>query len=168
MKMQKMKEEREEERAKFEQEIEAIRQQNMHTPTSDYQEDTDNDPRQSRTYELMQSIARLPIKTSPDIAERVVVGKEVECLRSPHHSTSPDIPNSYQSFSALSESPNSSPETMVRRTSITQEQINEDTVDINIVDKEEGLFRMDSQSENKNGYCIVTSVNGEKDLFDAE
>ena len=160
-----MEKEREEERAKLLREMEAIRQQNMNTPTSDYQDDPDGDLQQNRTYELMQSIARIPIShpplktSSPDISERVVVGKERERLQSPRFSASPDH-SPHSTRSSTSASPSASPEGVVRHTSITQDQINEDTVDINIVDKEEKqLYRLDSESERHGGYCLVTHVN---------
>ncbi len=157
--------EREEDRAKHLLEIEAIRQQNNYTPTSDCQEDLDNDPRQNGTYDLLQSIAQIPIQNgSPDISERVVVGKEKEeLLCSPRYCASPEIAHSYKSFSACSATPDSSPEGVIRRTSITQEQINDDTIDISIVDKEEKqLFRLDSRTEKGNGYCVVSHVEEEE------
>lgn len=167
--------EREEDRAKFLQEIEALRQQNMSTPTSD----TENDVRCNTTYDLLQSIAYTTIPrsrattntgttTSPSITDRIVVGQEevANSIPIPHFRISSHSPSdcgggySYQS-SVLSTTPHSSPEGegMFRRTSIAEEQVDEETVDINIVDKQEGKrYRLDSLTEKNTGFCVVDTL----------
>lgn len=144
--------EKAEDRAKFEQEIESLRQQSLHTPSSD----TDSDLHRNTAYELLQSIAYTPIRTSSDLSSRVVIGQEQ--TSSPRFTShSPDCAHSYQSSS----SPNSSPEGIFRRKSIEQEQVDDDTLDISIVDKHE-RYRVDSRTEDNNGYCVVDDMSREE------
>ena len=162
-KMSKLREELErknaDDKANLLQELEILRRQNMYTPTtSDSQDDTDNDPRSNATYDLLQSIAHSPIRSTlghygHSISDRIVIGKEQ--YSSPHYSRSPDCASSYQS-SIYSSSPCSSPESMIRRKSISQNQIDEDTVDINIVERMERTSR--SESEEDSGVGVSEKV----------
>ncbi len=154
---EKLEQERAQDRAKYLGEIEALRQQSLYTPTSDCPDDSDSDPRRSSTYDLLQSVACSPPSSRQyDIAERVVVGRE--------EPQSPEcVSGSYQS-SFLSSTPGSSPEGVFRRTTIEEKPVDAETVDINIVEKDEKhLYRL--QDNQGDGYCMVTAIgDGQEDV----
>lgn len=102
--------EREKDRAKYIQEVEALRQRNLYTPPSDCMDDSDYDPRGSSTYDLMQSIAFSPARsTHRDIAERVVEGKE-EDRRSHTPNFSQSYPDKTSSFPSSMKAMSSTPQ----------------------------------------------------------
>ena len=153
-------EERDKDRAKYLQEIEALRQRNLYTPPSDCMDDSDYDPRRSSTYDLLQSVAfsSSPIRptTHRDIAERIVEGKE-EDRRShtPNFSQSyPDKTSSYPPSATMAMT--STPSSDFKRSPVA---VHRNSSHVSIVENEGHLFRLDSQGEESNGFCVVSELN---------
>lgn len=140
--------EREEDKAKYLQEIETLRQQNLYTPIMD---DSDSDPRRSSTYDLLQSVAFSPIHR--DISERVVEGKEGD--RQCHTPTSLQSPGGFDSrkSSTLSSTPYSG----VFKRSATAEDQNMS------LEKDGRVFLLDNQGVGHNGFCVVSELRDERD-----
>lgn len=166
-KMEKLREElageREKDRAKYIQEVEALRQRNLYTPPSDCMDDSDYDPRGSSTYDLMQSIAFSPARsTHRDIAERVVEGKE-EDRRSHTPNFSQSYPDKTSSFpmKAMSSTPNSTPNGDLKRSPVARHHhTGKESAHISIVENDGQRFRLDSRGEESNGFCVVSELNG--------
>lgn len=128
-----------EDRARYLQELDALRQQSAYTPTSDSQEDSEDDPRKNSTYELLQSIPYMSVRR--DLEDRVVVGREREEEAGLSSTTSPAaneaVSSEHFSTASLDSSSSSSPNlsSYIRHTSITQNQVDNETVDINLVER---------------------------------
>ena len=133
-----------EDKAKLLRELDTLRQLNLSTPTSDYQDEMENGLRKNTAYDLLQSIAHTPIQEVPSIENRIVIGKESRRMHSP------DCASSYQS--SIISSCGSSPEEHRRRHfSIEQEHIDEETLDISFVDKSRaGEKENEEEEEEKN------------------
>ncbi len=127
----------EEERSKLLQEMEELKQQiPTYSDRDSSQSDSEEEVRRNSAYELMQSIAYTPITArkwnNASIADRVVVGRERDSSLSPYRSTTSPESRSFEYSS--SSSPDSSPANRHRRTTIIQDEIDDETMHISIVD----------------------------------
>ncbi len=134
--LQEMERKNEEERSKLLQEMEELKQQiPTYSDRDSGQSDSEEDVRRNSAYELMQSIAYTPITAqkwnNASIADRVVVGRERDSSISPYRSTTSPESRSFEYSSSTS--PDSSPDNRHRRTTIVQDEIDEETMDMGIV-----------------------------------
>ena len=123
----------EEDRSKLLQEMEELKQQiPTYSDRDSSQSDSEEDVRRNSAYELMQSIAYTPITArkwnNASIADRVVVGRERDSSLSPYRSTTSPESRSFKYSSSTA--PDSSPDNRHRRTTIVQDEIDEETMDI--------------------------------------
>ena len=123
----------EEDRSKLLQEMEELKQQiPTYSDRDSSQSDSEEEVRRNSAYELMQSIAYTPITArkwnNASIADRVVVGRERDSSLSPYRSTTSPESRSFKYSSSTA--PDSSPDNRHRRTTIVQDEIDEETMDI--------------------------------------